>query len=367
MTIRQGVFGGRVYLYAVNDAPFAATARIHVEASASCRIEELTGSRKIEPLQPDSDSGLSWQVHLEPYDLVAVQLSDPGAQCSNPRTTWPETIKTALGTQILQLGARATALRVPVPMNVLANPGFESPAAGAGQIPDWAVSTREDVGIQLDNLQKHGGRQSARISSNGPVACLVSRPFAAPDTGRISMSVWLKVADVAKQPPLRLALEGKLRGRDYYRFAQVGLPPAPGQPSAPIQSAWGQYVFQVDDLPLEDLTSLRVRFDLMGPGEVWIDDVQIYSMAFSNPEMVELTKLFSLADVKLQSGQIGDCLHLLEGYWPRFLEENVPLPAGVPASETAASKPPPPAEEKPPERSGFLNRVKDLVPDSLRF
>ena len=94
--------------------------------------------------------------------------------------------------------------------------------------------------------------------------------------------------------------------------------------------------------------------------------MQVFSLAFSQPEMVELSKLITLADVKLQNGQIGDCLRLLEGYWPRFLEENVPLPAGAAPSETAAAKPRP-AEEKPPERSGWLNRVKDLVPDSLRF
>ncbi len=63
----------------------AATARLHVEAGPACRIEELTGLRKIAPLMPDSASGMSWEVRLEPYDLVAVQLSEPSVQCSNPQ------------------------------------------------------------------------------------------------------------------------------------------------------------------------------------------------------------------------------------------------------------------------------------------
>jgi hypothetical protein len=72
----------------------------------------------------------------------------------------------------------------------------------------------------------------------------------------------------------------------------------------------------------------------------------------------------------LQKGRIGDCLHQLDGYWPRFLEENVPLqpdvlPAGTPP-ESLANKPRP-GEEKPVERSGMLKRVKDMIPDSLRF
>jgi hypothetical protein len=250
-------------------------------------------------------------------------------------------------------------------LDVVANPGFERPATANNPIPDWAAIGQGKVSIQLDRTEKHSGKQSVKLSSSGPVACLVSKPLAAPATGRLAVSVWLRVADSARQPPLRLALEGKLHGHDYYRFGPVGLSPVAGQRVDAIQATWAQYVFQVDDLPLEGLTSLRARFDMMGAGEVWIDDVQVSSLTFSGPEMFELSKLITLADVKLQRGQIGDCLHLLEGYWPRFLEENVALPAGA-VSETAAAKPLA-EEEKPPERSGWLNRVKDLVPDSLRF
>ena len=327
VTFRCGAYGGRTYLYAVNDAPFAITARVHVEGGPDCRIEELSGRRTIEPLKPDAPGGLCWEVKLDPYDLVAVQLSEPGVRCSNPQVAWPGTVEAALGAQIRRLGARATALRNPSPLDVVANPGFEQPPVRGGQIPDWAVIARKGVSIELDNVQKHGGRQSVKIASTGPVACLASRPFVVPDTGRLAVSVWLRVADAARQPPLRLALEGKFHGRDYYKFASVGLVPAGGQPAAPILPQWKQYLVPVDDLPLGGQNSVRVRFDLMGPGEVWVDDVQVFCLAFNRAEMVELSKIITLADVKLQNGQIGDCLHLLEGYWPRFLEENVPLPA----------------------------------------
>ncbi len=347
VTFRSGVYGGRTYLYAVNDAPFAATAQIHVEAGPNCRLEALTGTRKIAPLRPDSGPGKCWEVHLEPYDLVAVQLSEANVQFSSPHATWASSVETALGSQIHRLGARAAALRNPPPLDLVANPGFEQPLAGNAPIPNWAVTKRAGVDIQLDQTQKHDGRQSAKIASTGAVACLVSRPFSAPTTGRLSMAVWLRVADARHQPPLRLAIEGKLHGRDYYRFAPVGLAPGPGQPSVPLASAWSQYVFQVDDLPLDGLTSLRARFDLMGAGEVWVDDVQLFGLAFNRSELVELTKLITLADVKLKNGQVGDCLRLLEGYWPRFLEENVPAPAAAPASETATTKPPPAEERRP--------------------
>jgi hypothetical protein len=329
----------------------------------------LTGTRRIEPLRPDGNGGQVWEVALEAYDLAAVQLSEADVACSNPRVKWPEAVERELGLEVRRLGARAAALRNPAPLSAPANADFESGAPGAAAIPDWAATAQEGVHIQLDKDQKHDGRQSVKIASRGPIACLVSRPFAAPPTGRLSVCVWLRIADPARQPPLRLALalEGKIPGRNSYRFAPVGLAPGPDQPSVPLTAEWGQYIFQVDDLPLEGLTSLCVRFDLMGAGEVWVDDVQAFSLAFNKVEMVELSKLITQADVKLQNGRIGDCLRLLEGYWPRFLEENVPLPPGAVPTETAANPKKPPAEEKPPERSGWLNRVKDIIPDSLRF
>ena len=69
VTFRVGEHGGRTYLYAVNNAPFSTTARIHVEASPSCRIEEISGTRKVAPLQSDGGKGQYWEVRLDPYDL----------------------------------------------------------------------------------------------------------------------------------------------------------------------------------------------------------------------------------------------------------------------------------------------------------
>jgi hypothetical protein len=366
VAFRCGTHGGRTYLYAVNDAPFATTARIHIEAGPDCRIEELSGLRKIEPLKAETSSGYSWEVALEPYDLVAIQLSEPNVACSAPHVTWPDAVESALSLQIRRLGARAAALRNPPVLDVVGNPGFESQATASDAIPKWTVIAKGKTSVRLDSTEKHGGGQSVKMTSQGPTVRLVSQPLAAPPTGRLTISVWLRVADADRQPPLLLALEGKLGGRDYYRFGPVGLSANGGPPVSAIGTEWGQYVFQVDDLPLEGLTSLRARFDLMGPGEVWLDDVQVSGLAFSRPEMVELSKLITLADVKLQNGQIGDCLRLLEGYWPRFLEENVALPPGAIPAETAAVKPAE-DEEKPPERSGWLNRVKSMLPDSMRF
>jgi hypothetical protein len=376
VTFRAATYAGRTYLYAVNDAPFRTSARIRVDAQPGCRIEELTGLRRVGPLKQDESGAMYWEAQLEPYDLVGVQFSEPNVRFSQMQATIPKTVAEALGRAIGILGARAAALRNPAPLDVLENPGFEKPPERGG-IADWSLTGREGAGVRLDANIAHGGRQSAHLSSAGAPVRLVSKPIPVPGTGRLSISVWLRVADETQQPPLRLAVEGKAGVRDYYRFAPVGRMPDGSLCSVALGTQWAQYIFQVDDLPLDGLSSLKARFDLTGPGEVWIDDVQVYNLAFSRPEILELSKLITTADVKLQNGQVCDCLRMLEGYWPRFLDENVPLPSDAPHGAKLAARPAEqseeqaaPAEESAPQnsdRTGLLNRMKNIWPEKWRF
>jgi len=189
---------------------------------------------------------------------------------------------------------------------------------------------------------------------------VASDPFAPPATGRLTLRVWLRVADPARQPPLRLALEGPMEGGQYFRFALLGAAPA-----KPITAGWAEYLCNFDDLPLEGLGPLRIWLELSGPGEVWIDDVQLFNLYFTNNERVELSKLIALADVKLQNGQISDCIYLLQGYWPRFLEAHVPLNPGSLDGERLAGRGARrggDSQDSKSDRSGLLDRLKGILP-----
>ena len=363
VTIRYATFEGQTYVYAANDSPIPATARVQLDAPIGCRLEELSGTRSVRPLEYDQQ-GCSWTVELEPYDVVAVRLGSPQVRLFAPQVEVPQGFRDALKTRIDELGTRAASLRSPPSLGGLANPGFEQRADSQpdaeDEIPGWATSQKKDVAVELDTTRRNSGVRSVRVRSDGPVACLVSQPFEAPKTGRFSMLVWLRVADARRQPPLRLAVEWERHGRDY-RFAPVGLE------AEPIGTEWARYLFQVHDLPLEGVGQMRVRFDLMGPGEVWIDDVQLSDLAFSRTELIELSKLITVANSQLQRGQWGDCIRLLEGYWPRFLEANVPLSAEAVARKPRPAPPPETPPRRPERTSGLLGRMKGLLPRSLRF
>jgi hypothetical protein len=368
VVFRYATCGGETYAYAVNDAPFPVETRVLVDAPSGCRVEELTGRRPISPLESGRGGQRLWRVRLQPHELVAMRLNAPHVQLTAPETEVPRHVARSLEQRVSDLGLRAAALHSVKPKPLLENPGFEQEPTESGRIPGWTVvpAAGDETSVRLETGNAHEGQRGVRMRSEGPAVALASRRVPVPPTGRLSMSVWLRVPEGAPQPPLRLAVEGDF-GRLRYRFAPVGAPIAEGQPAVPIGTRWSQFVFPVSDLPLDPDRRVSIRFDLMGPGEVWIDHVEVFDLALDRQELVELSKLITLIDVKRQNGQVADCLHLLEGHWPRLLERHVPLPE---TGRTDGLADHPSREQRAPpqstgDRTGLLDRMQDLLPKKL--
>jgi hypothetical protein len=364
VTIRTVVRGSQTFAYLVNDSPWAATVNVQVEMPAGCRLETLGGGKVEDSLLP-KPPGAVWSVKLKAFDLVAVAFSAPGVRLSRPEVKLADEVRVVLEQRIQDLRSRAEALLNPVPMHVLENPSFELPSTD-NRIPGWSVDGGDGAAAVLDRQEKPSGTQSLHVSSEGRPISLHSNPFEPPHTGRLSVSVQLRVADAARQPPLRLAIEGKLGDKDYYRFAAVG---SADTDAVPLAKEWASYDFKIDDLPAEGLTDLRVRLDLLGAGEVWIHDIEIFDLAFTPEERVALTKIILLTSYKLQAGQVADCARLLEGYWPQFLLAHValaenPLPLAQRPRPTGT---PEPAQPPPAKKPGMLDKVKGFVPKPLQF
>jgi hypothetical protein len=241
-----------------------------------------------------------------------------------------EQAQLTLRRRIHDLAARVATLKDPPPLDALTNPSFELKTAD-GQIVGWSLTEHEGASATLATEKPHHGTQSLRLVNERQVATLRSATFPTPETGRLSVSLRLRIADPKQQPTLRLALEG--RSDDGLYCANVGTGTA-----FPISERWERFILAANDLPAEGLSELRVRFDLFGPGEVWIDDVKLFDLAFADTERFELANLIGLADLQLTRKQLADCTQLLDGYWPHFLLAHVPL-AQPPPVEKLASKP----------------------------
>jgi hypothetical protein len=294
-------------------------------------------------------------------------LVDGGVTVRSARIEYDEPVAAVVAARIQDLRRRRAALEMPQPLDVLDNPGFEvgpetlgavsTDAGRAGAVTGWElVEQRRGTldlvpGVRPPGTGGGPGRGLAFSSMNG-LASLHSNPFPPPPTGRVSVAVWLRIEDGAPQPPLRIAVEGLHDDREYYRFAAVG-GLAGGRP---LTGEWSQFVLPVDDLPTAGLESLRVRFDLLGPGRVLIDDVRVLDLAFEESQRVQFARLIARFEQSLATRDIGGCVVGLDGHWPLFLTEfvsdaavarmaTVPVPVAAPAA-------------KPATPAGMLDRVR---------
>ncbi len=332
LKLRQLSRQQHTYLYLVNDAPWPCQCTMRIVTPGAVAVEELSGLRQVE--QPADGN---WSVTLESYDFLAVRFPAAQVQVADVQVTVPDQFQAQLRRRLQRLVARAASLDEKRPMEGLENAGFEAPAV-AGNVPGWKLIGDPQAAVTTDLQEQHVGQACLQFRGQGPTASLISNSFAAPRTGRLAFTVWLK-ASPDFQGPLRLAVGGTHGQQEYYRHG-VARP----------NGTWKLFEFSTDDLPFSDITNLHVRFDMQGAGTVWIDEITVSDLRFSENERTELSRLLTRAHFTLESGQLADCLRLLEGYWPDFLERHIPL-----ADE-------PLAEERPLVRQAIVPPRPEALP-----
>jgi hypothetical protein len=316
VTIRVRNESRRTLAYLTNDSPWPVMLDVDVAATARCRALSLSPQRSL-PELVNQGGRMSLRLSLKPYDVVGVTFTEPGVVLSDTNIEVDAAAAASIRQRVAELGERQQRLAKSPRYEVLANANFEQAAEGA--IPNWTISEQPGVAVTVGGAAAEG-TQATTMTSSGRVAWLTTDYFDAPKSGRMAVLVSLRTADAARQPPLRVAIQ-TTSGRVRYHSIDVGAAPA----NVPLTAEWAEYLFPFEALPTTAGTKYRVRFDLMGAGEVRVDDVRLLHLSFSPEEKTGLAKIVSLANIYVQGEQWADCADVLDGYWPRFVEENVPL------------------------------------------
>ena len=363
--IRVAEHEGYRYYYLVNDSPFTVGVALEFESAAPIQLQRV-GRKDTYEKTRRVDKTTTWSPTLQPYDLIAIRIEQADSRLARAKASVPSEIRKRLASRIMELGLRAAALRAPASMDVLSNPSFEkgSPedTASSAAIPGWQGHVTPGTQIQFEPTEenppnsKPPGKQCVHLKSDGGTVAISSESFESPQTGRLWIYAWMRIPDEKKQPTVEVVLTGKHNGRDFVRIAVLGQQ-RNGQPGPPLHEQWYPCRSTINDLPFEGLEDISVGFRLVGEGEAWIDDIQLCHLAgFRDQDIKQLSRMVSVAEMKLQSNHIGDCLRLLEGLWPQYLERNVSVPAVLaerPRKETKKKK-------EPETSASMFDRVKSL-------
>ncbi|HEX2475592.1 MAG TPA: hypothetical protein VHK01_12645 [Lacipirellulaceae bacterium] len=334
---------GAATLLVVNTSPWQAEARVVLNLPQAAAMEPLVnhidGADALEPRML-SAGRQAWSLALEPYAVQAVRIPASGVAVVDLQTKVSDAAHTELANRIAELKERDTGLRL-YPSAV--NPGFE-PMSGREALPGWTLLANPGTATaELDATAPRAGKTAVYFESRGQYAALESNRFPIPATGQFAMTVFLRRQAASAQAAVRMVIEADQPGRPYRRAVLVGGSQAPPYD---LSEQWRNYPLLVNDLPLDSGGQMRIKLEMIAPGEVWMDEIITYDLLFpltfyqwQQLEKLQLVKLIDGAKDFYDKGKITDCMRLLEGYWPRFLAAYTP-PLRI------ANQPPGPAQEQ---------------------
>ncbi len=354
--VRQASAADGNWFYVLNPSPWPLTVTVEFSARPSS-IESLAGESM--SLDEGGD-GRRLTLALEPYELRTGRMEDTVVVAGYSAVA-DSRIASRLQSQLDWLISRVSLAEHAAPMNVLDNPGFEPTEGDRGDF-GWFYDSASTNEVALQGDSAFAGSTSLSLTSTGSPVLIRSNEFRAPVTGRLSISVWIRVQS-PRHPPLRISVLGSDGRQVYYRFGNVE-PSASDNAEALKQ--WRELAVHFDDLPPNGDQPLRIGFELMGAGQVEFDDVRVYDRWLDKHDANAIVQQLQIAGYQLTSGgNLDKCRHILEGYWPAFLREH--FPEALPAREkNAAEMTDSFVEDESADDAPRATRLQDLLPSALR-
>lgn len=349
--------GRSTWVYAMNTTPYRIAGKIQINSipSSDAGMTKLALDNVLHRFSESNNKGdacienipslttengqLMWRSYFAPFETQVVRFNMP-IRPSLPRVAWSQQTIDQIRQQLVELSRRVETLKTAKAMRILDNPDFEAPVMDSQPVPQWNVwknlnqPENSVSGAYIDNSNAVRGKGSLHLVSDGWPTAVYSKGIAVDATGRFTVSVWIKKSPAI---PLRCFIRANNHGKPLYReilWCQESPTAAVNQ-----QNDWRQYYFHVNDLPLESMDDLCVGFELSHQGEVWIDDVNVSDLYFSEKEQRELYQYLAPLNAKFSQGELEYCWRFEKGYWSQFLMESVELGATLPSSPYAIAAP----------------------------
>lgn len=331
--MRQLSVEGQNYFYAVNDSPWPVEVTawlgqkqlpqvLQASSNSNGKAAPLTTFSGEEVVLEQQNGRTVVRMFLEPWSMFAGTSQTNSA--FNPYAiesfdvSLPEQLDSQLRKRLHQLKSKLAKAKTAKPVSQLLNGSFESfvdPNRSG-----WEFGNHEQANFDLDSSNARDGRTSLSMQTEGKPVWIRSNTMQHSETGRISVSAWLRTNDPESQPQPRISVEGFSDGESIYRFGTIGVSLSDAAAKS-LDTDWRRFVVHFDDLP-NDITNLRIGFDLMEKGQISIDQVEVFDRWFDENDAVAMTQLLAGAGSQLQSdASIDDARRVLESYWVQFLDQ----------------------------------------------
>ncbi|MCA9191533.1 MAG: hypothetical protein KDB03_07220 [Planctomycetales bacterium] len=338
---------GKHYLVLINNASWPESLSWIVSANSTI-VSRLLGGRELSLKAPTIETGVAskrnsenWQFDIPPYDMLAIEVSADDFTVESAQHHPSADAITQLRDQLADFEAWLNAADDPTLRRPVSNfQGIFESWRMDGSPVGWTISSLPDVTIQRSDQLPHSGRSCLMIENSNLAmvsAWVQSQPFAPPSTGRLRINAWLRMPATVDGVTVRLSLFGRLNNGSRFERTQVVGTQAGG---AEISLDWGRQPITVDvaDLPIGQLSDLTVAVDLIGPGRIWLDDVEVLETCLHPDEFRHLRGKLFAASQKLEAGNLFPAEQLVRSYWMKHLRDYIvasPASKNIPPIESS--------------------------------
>ncbi|MBX6314219.1 MAG: hypothetical protein IRY99_15100, partial [Isosphaeraceae bacterium] len=272
---RWWTVGGRTYLALANDTPYKVLLETVLPAPPAAPVDDLGRGQRLKPAAAPH-GGKQLVLELPPYGIAALRIGHPEVR-PGPVTLHAQEGRDTQYRKLLALHDRLAQLGAAGPPN----PGFEPPRPTPAEIRltrtpaaipgGWLAVGDPANTAEIDSERPHSGQGSLRLTARALPAAVVGEPFTPPGGSALMLRAWLR-AD-RPEARVRVGIEGESNGHHLGRQAEL------------IASTdWAQVAIPLTDLPPTGLDRARLRFELLAPGRLWIDDLSLAGPAPGEPE-----------------------------------------------------------------------------------
>jgi hypothetical protein len=309
------------YLSLANDTPYPILMEAVLQGSVNAPVVDL--GRGIR-LDPEKGSGtIRLFLEMAPFGVSGIQVGSPDLviarvepHASKAVTEGMQAHYDDLTLSLKRLDRGAPGDPALTGRNGPANPGFEpdtvqlAASKNPSAVPGWEI-LGEAGSVELDRDKPHGGRGSLRLDAKISPSAVVSEPFRTDARSSLTIRTWLRAdrADVK----VRVRIDGLAAGRPYAR--QLDLP-------SPTRGDWAESIIRASQLPDGGLDSARLRFELLGPGKLWVDDVSVVGDALTESERLNARRDLTAALSAYREKRYADFARLGGSHWARHVSSN---------------------------------------------
>ncbi len=313
------------FLEIANNSPYPVRLAGKLDLPPGAPVEDLGRGLRLAPAaQPD---GSNLVVDLLPYGVAAIRIGAPQVKLRSVSSRPSEAVLTSMRARYNELSAQLTRLNHGLSASPAepANPGFEPGASEKGALPAAPVvkvaSAPKDISselsgwlvegpmpgeatIKIDRENPHAGQGSLKLSSPAAPSSVVSDSFVPNNHSTLTIEAFFRASEPGTK--VRVWIEGASGGKPYVRRTEMT-----------VSTAWEGRAVRASDVPAGGLDSARLRFELLAPGELWIDDLRVPNETTSRSGLLNARRTLLEAIQAYREERYAEFARLASSHWIR--------------------------------------------------